>query len=193
MKKYDENRTAIVIYRTLFWGMILGVLCYLFDMLYFDSEFFSSGMENYSVSAVTNLPFEQLIFYVLKCRCNQLLLIILGSILISYGFAVGIYSIIVGLFYGMAMCNLLILYGIKGIGYGILCFFPHYCFYFLAIIFWGKWFGCSTEYETMNSGKVKKLQYLFKIFVIISFVLFSLLWEVKFQKNILKNFYQYLV
>lgn len=193
MKKHEENRIAYIIFQALYFGIILGCICYLSDLLFLDAAFFPSGLEEYSIGAVMNLPVKQLMFYVLKCRMTQLIFLILGTIVISYGTAVGTFGLLFGWLYGMAMCNLLVQYGIKGTVYGLFCFLPHYLFYFSAMYLWGKWFCGTGQYEKYYDWNVKIIQYLFKFFVIFFLIVLSLMWEIKFQKNILKIFYQYLV
>lgn len=193
MKQKEIFKTAYIIFASILLGTILGNLSYLGDKIIYDARYFPNGLEEYSIGAVMNLPVEQLTIYIVKCRMGQLFLLVLGTLITSYGIAVGIYSLIFGIFYGMAMCNFLIQYGIIGTGYGILCFFPHFLFYFFAMYLCGKWFFDYGNRNNMYYGNVKTAQYFFKFFVIFFLIFISLIWEIKFQKNILKFFYQYLV
>lgn len=186
-------KTTYIIFGAVILGVVLGSAGYLGDLILYDARYFPNGLEEYSVGAVMNLPAEQLTIYILKCRLGQLFLLALVTIITSYGIAVGLYSLLFGTFYGMAICNFLIQYGIKGVGYGLLCFFPHFLLYFIAMHFCGRWFFGCHEQNRIYYGNVKTAQYFFKFFLIFFLVLISLVWEIKFQKNILKIFYQYLV
>lgn len=191
-KRQDYGMTYIT-YGLAMLGMIIGCLLYLADQIFYDATYFRHCLEEYSIGAVMNLPVGQLAVYIIKRRSEQLLLFVLGMMLTSCGMIVGMYSIIFGTFYGVVACNLLVQYGIKGMGYGLACFFPHYLLYVLAMYFFGKWYYEKQEEKNKYYSNVNYLQYFIKIIVIFILIVFSIVWEIKFQKNILNFFYQYLV
>lgn len=174
-------------------GMIIGCLIYLADQIFYDAEYFRHGLEDYSIGAVMNLPLGQLAIYILKRRSEQLLLFVLGMLLTSCGMITGMYSVVFGAFYGVVTCNLLVQYGVRGLCYGMTCFFPHYLLYMIAMYYFGKWFYEQKEGKYKYYTNVNYLQYFIKFIVIFSLIVLSLIWEIHFQKNILKFFYQYLV
>lgn len=194
MKNQNESyKIAYVTYGAVIFGVLAGCIIYLVDLAFLDVKYFQHGLEEYSVGAVLNLPVDQLAGYILKRRFFQFFLFVLGIILTSYGIITGLYSMIFGAFYGIIMCNLLLQYGIKGTGYGIICFFPHYLCYILVLYLCGKWFFYKKEQKNKYYENVNKLQYFINFFVIFFLLIFALIWEIKFQKNILNYFYQYLV
>lgn len=71
--------------------------------------------------------------------------------------------------------------------------FPHYLIYFAMIYLVGKWFRTAPDMKVYSHANVNKLQKLFKYFVIFFSITLAIIWEIKFQKNILNYFYQYLV
>lgn len=174
-------------------GMILGCLLYLADQIFYDAAYFRHSLEEYSIGAVMNLPLGQLAVYILKRRSEQLLLFVLGMLLTSCGIITGLYSMVFGTFYGVVICNLLVQYGIRGLGYGLACFFPHYLAYLLSMYFFGRWSYEKQDDKYRYYPNVNFLQYFIKFIVIFLLIAFSLVWEIKFQKNILNFFYQYLV
>lgn len=174
-------------------GMIIGCFLYLADQIFYDAAYFRHSLDEYSIGAVMNLSTGQLALYIIKQRSEQLLLFALGMMLTSCGMITGLYSMVFGAFYGMVSCNLLIQYGLRGLGYGLACFFPHYLLYILAMYYFGKWFYEKQEGRYKYYQNVNFLQYFIKFLVIFFLIAFSFVWEIKFQKNILNFFYQYLV
>lgn len=193
MKEEKNAGLAGLTYGLTVVGMVLGCLFYLGDLLFCNAGYFRHGLEEYSIGAVMNLPVEQIAVYVLKQRGGQILLFVLGMILTSCRIITGIYSVFFGGFYGITMCSFLVQYGIKGMGYGLACFFPHYLCYILAIYFLGKW-SCEKQSGLYKyHPNVNFLQSFIKFIVIFLLILVSLIWEIRFQKNILNFLYQYLV
>ena len=186
-KRQDYGMTYLT-YGLAIVGMILGCLLYLSDQIFCDATYFRHGFEEYSIGAVMNLPIGQLAVYILKRRSEQLLLFVLGLLLTSCGVITGIYSMLFGTFYGVVICNLLIQYGIRGLCFGMSCFFPHYLAYMIAMYFFGKWFYEQKEGKYKYYSNVNFLQYFIKFIVIFALIAFSLAWEINFQKNILNFF-----
>ncbi len=174
-------------------GMIIGCLVYLGDVLFYHAGYFRHSLDIYSTDVVKNLSVNQIAVCILKRRSQQLFLFVLGAMFASCGIVTGIYCMIFGVYYGVTACSLLVQYGIKGMGYCLACFFPHYLFYLLAMYFFGKWYGEKQEGKYKYYPNINFFQSFVKFIVIFLLIFFSLVWEIKFQKNILIFFYQYLV
>ena len=166
--KTKSRSMEYITFDTVVFGMIAGSLFYLSDMAFLDTGIFRNGMESYSVGAVMNLPVLQVAFYILRKRIGQLLMFIVLGALMSYWIAAGVYSFLIGLFYGMVFSNVILQYGIKGIGYGVACFFPHYVFYLLAIYLCVRWISVRHSATDGYLYKVNKSQYFVKFFLPIS-------------------------
>lgn len=194
MKEEKQNKGIVYLtYGMVMIGMIIGCLLYLGDLLFFNAGFFRHCLEDYSVDAVLNLPLEQIGIYIIKRRSEQLLVFVLGLFFTSCGIIISAYSMVFGVFYGISVCSLLVQYGIWGLLYGMACFLPHYLFYLMALYFFGKWFYEKQEGKYKYYPNVNFLQSFVKFIVIFILILSALVWEIRFQKNILNFFYQHLV
>lgn len=194
MKYRNKNyKNAYCTYFSAFLGMIFGSLLFLVPMAFFDIQLLELGLEDYKFGAVLNLPAWNLVLYILKRRLGQIFLYITIWTLFAYPVAAFCFNTCFGTYYGLVLCDLFIKFGWQGIGYSMACFFPHYLFYFFAIYLSGNWFYWMTSEKNAAYGNVNKLQYLVKIFVIFFLIFIGIIWEIKFQKNILNYFYQYLV
>lgn len=191
-KDIREQKISYSTYVSVIAGVIAGCLFFFLMMKYNPDRVMECGLENYKMGATLDLPVLYLIFYVLKRRVGQLMLFVLLVILSSYFVAVACYCFGFGLYYGVVLCNLLVKFGIHGLFYGIVCFFPHYLIYFLTMYLAGKWFFIMSS-TNCSCTNVNKLQKFVKYFVIITAIMVAIIWEIKFQKNILNYFYQYLV
>ncbi len=189
----QEKRIFYLTYGMAVAGMVIGCLLYLGDLLFFRAGYFRHGVENYSPEVVMGLPFKQIAVYILKRRSEQMLLFVLGMLLASCGIVTGIYSMVFGAFYGISVCGILVQYGMKGLPYGLACFLPHYLFYFVAMYYLGKWYYEKQEGKYKYHPNVNFLQSFVKFIVIFILIFSALVWEIRFQKNILNFFYQYLV
>lgn len=175
-------------------GSLLGSLFFLFFNNSFYDYFSENNMQEYNVTAIMELPFWKLFFYVFRQRAGQILFFILLVLLLSYSIATCLYLFFFGIYYGFVMEQCMILFGVKGIFYCFFCFFPHYLLYF---------FGLSLFGQCMIEPFIKRKEYSYatintlqKIIVIVWIVLLfgmGLIWEIKYQKNILNYFYQYIV
>ncbi|MCI8510116.1 MAG: hypothetical protein HFJ06_16400 [Lachnospiraceae bacterium] len=194
MKNQNEYyKNAYYTYLPVFLGMFAGSILFLVLMAFFETQIMEQGLEDYKFGAVLNIPVWRLALYILKRRLGQLFLFIIVWLLFSYPVAAFCFNACFGGYYGIVVCNLFIKFGWHGIVYSLACFFPHYLLYFIAIYFSGRWFYYMSSRKNAAYGNVNKLQYLVKIFVIFFLIFIALIWEIKFQKNILNYFYQYLV
>ena len=189
----QEKRIFYLTYGMAVAGVVIGSLLYLSDLLFFHAGYFRHGVEKYSPEVIMKLPIEQIAVYILKQRSEQILLFILGIFLVPCGIVTSIYSMVFGAFYGISVCSILVRYGMKGLPYGLACFLPHYLFYFVAMYYLGKWYYEKQEGKYKYHPNVNFLQSFVKFVVIFLLILSALVWEIRFQKNILNFFYQYLV
>lgn len=191
-KSIKEHKISYSTYVPIILGVLAGCLCFFIMMLYNPDAFRKYGLEDYKISVLLDLPVFYLAIYVLKKRVGQLLFFIILAILFSYSIAATCYCFFFGIYYGIVVCNLFVKFGINGLVYGEACFFPHYLIYFLTIYLVGRWFYAEST-AIYSHTNVNKLQKLFKYFVIFFAIIIAIIWEIKFQKNILNYFYQYLV
>ena len=194
MKKYDKMRKKdkIIIIPLLF-GTLFGSLFYLNCKNHFFHFEMESYLEEYTVTGIMELPGLKLFLYVIQQRAMQILLFMLFVLLFSFSLASCIYLFIFGFYYGIIMEHYLILYGLKGFSYGFFCFFPHYFIYFLVLYVIGKWIYPSEKNIKASYITINSLQKIMLIVWIVFLLGVGLIWEIKFQKNILNYFYQYLV
>ncbi len=189
MQDRRASKLTIYTYGAILFGFCLGcILCWVM-YVHGNGNLLSLGLEDYDISAVLNVPNDKLFFILLKKRIIQMLIFFLFAMLTSYYVTVFCFCSGFGVYYSLVLCDLIIQYGLSGLGYGVVCFFPHYIFYFFAIFFLGRLYEQSKIYKYT----VKKGILFFKIFVIFLFVVIAFFWESQFQKNFLKYFFQYLV
>lgn len=191
-KSMEEQKISYCTYVSAIVGVVAGCLFFFLMMMYNPERVMEYGLEDYKIGGVIDLPIFYLAIYVLKRRVGQLLLFILLAVIFSYFVAATCYCFFFGIYYGVVVCNLLVKFGINGLLYGTACFFPHYLIYFLTIYLVGRWF-CVMTSANYPYTNVNKLQKLIKYFVIFFVIIIAIIWEIKFQKNILNYFYQYLV
>ena len=192
-QEYERNRIAYYTYFPLVFGIVVGGILFYILLLSNGTYFLEDGLSDYKLDAVLNISVIDLIIYVLKKRFGQSLLFLIILVVCSYRIAACTYNFLFGFYYGIVVCNQLVKFGMSGMIYGIVCFLPHYLIYFLAIYLLGKWFYMDSKqkiYQYMNGNK---LQYIVQYVVIFFLIIIALIWEIKFQKNILQYFYQYLV
>lgn len=189
----DERKISYFTYFSVILGVLAGSLFFLIMAIYNPTQIMGQGLEDYKISGVLDLPVVYLSVYVLKRRVGQLLLFLILMILFSYSAAASCYCFFFGVYYGGVICSLLVKFGINGLIYGLVCFFPHYLIYFITICLVGKWFYMPQSAKIYSYNNVNKLQNLLKYFVIFFLIITAVIWEIKFQKNILNYFYQYLV
>lgn len=188
-----NSKNTYYTYLPVLLGMFFGCIIFLFICQDSKLQIMNLGLEDYKISAVMNLPVWKMTLYVLKRRLGQWICFFAFWYLFSYSVSAICFNTCFGLYYGMVMCDLFIKFGWKGMVYGIACFFPHYILVFLAIWLLGKWFYRTDVWRNISYGNVNELQYFVKIFVIFFLIFVAIVWEIKFQKNILNFFYQYLV
>jgi hypothetical protein len=191
-KRLYEKDYYLIFYIPLLIGIVSGTVMYIYLQLQ-SFSLMEEGLENYSIAGVLSLSDMELIRYILKRRICQLFFLLLMSGVISYAILLAGYCGLFGCCYGLAFAQMFYQYGFEGCIYCVLCFFPHFISYGFVIYFIGKWFLCIPRERMLGMESVKRSQYFLKIFVIIFFFVFGMIWEIKFQKNILNYFYQYLV
>lgn len=192
-KKIEEHRITYYTYFSVILGVVTGSLFFFILLSSNPVPVMGQGLEDYKISGVMDLPVLYLLLYVLKRRVGQLLLFIILMVLFSYSVAASCYCFFFGAYYGVILCSLFVKFGINGLIYGFMCFFPHYFIYFLMIYLVGKWFYTASPLKNYSYKNVNNLQKIIKYFVIFLAMMAAIIWEVKFQKNILNYFYQYLV
>ena len=191
MQKNNDNYVSTALCIALIVGVLSGSLLYLYLCIY-NSSVDNSGLSQYSTLGILSLNNKEIVILILRRRIPQLFFIFLFFHIFQRSFVIYGSGILFGTYYGYSICQMFSQFGIKGVVYNLICFFPHYICYGTAIFFVAKWYGGLSPKEVENNLYVKKSQYLFKIFVIFFLLFFGVFWEIKFQKNILKNFYQYL-
>jgi hypothetical protein len=191
-KRLYEKDYYVIFYIPLLIGIVAGAVMYIYLKLQ-SFSMVEEGLESYSIAGIMSLSDMELFRYILKRRVCQLFLLLLMSGLISYAVLLVGYCGLFGCCYGLAFAQMFYQYGFEGCIYCVLCFFPHFICYGLVIYFIGKWFFCISKEQMLGIENVKRSQCFLKIFVIIFLFVFGMIWEIKFQKNILNYFYQYLV
>lgn len=192
-KNIEERKITYITYLPVVLGVLAGSLFFFIMFMYHSGQIMGQGLEDYKISGVLDLPTVSLLFYILKRRMGQLLLFVMLLFLSSYSIAAFCYCFFFGAYYGIVICSLLVKFGINGLVYGMICFFPHYLIYFVTIYLVGKWFCMIPAARIYTHTNVNKMQNVFKCFVIVILILAAIIWEIKFQKNFLNSFYQYLV
>ncbi len=140
-----------------------------------------------------NLPFLSYALYISRRRVLQWAIFFALWIATSYYVAAFGFTLVVGGYFGFLLCDLFVKFGGKGLLYTLALFIPHYILTFCAVYYMGKWFGSHSSEKTIFYNNVNKMQYFVKIFAIFLLIVASVFIEIKFQKNILKYFYQHLV
>lgn len=192
MQKNNDKYVGTALCIALIIGVLSGSLLYLYLCIH-DSSVDNGGLSQYSTLDILNLSNKEIVILILRRRIPQFLFIFLFFHIFQRSLVIYGSGILFGTYYGYSICQMFSQFGIKGVGYNLICFFPHYICYGTAIFYAAKWYGGLSTKEVRNDFYVKKLQYLFKIFVIFFLLFLGVFWEIKFQKNILKIFYQYLV
>lgn len=190
MQKNIRDYNVMCTYGALFVGVLLGCIVLLLSLVFECDVLFDKGLEEYSVCAVMNIPVNQMALYILKKRIIQVLIYLLMLLIFPHNLSSYMFCCTFGLYYGLVISNLIIKFGFSGLLYGMVCFFPHYLIYFYVIYLIGKWKSNSLRVYYRN---MKFIELVVKIFVISFLLMISLVWEIKFQKNFLNYFFQYLV
>ena len=193
MQKRRWDKDSICTYGALMIGVLVGCFFLLEMMALGKDGVLDYGLEDYDISVMFNAPSNEIMIHLIKKRCMQVILFLLLFVLTTYYCASFLFCGYFGIFYGFVVCNLIIKYGISGLLYGFICFFPHYMLYFWMIFWGGKWTNKKQSSLNKCYRDVNGLEYFIKIFVIIGLFTLSLSWEINFQKNFLNYFFQYLV
>lgn len=190
----EKKRVNICTFGCLGLGAIIGCLIFLGCIMWSDFPILEYGLEDFQISSMLNTSDTTFIIYICRRRILQWGSLLAVWCISSYYVAVGGYNLLLGVYYGFVLTDLFIKFGIKGIPYGLVCFLPHYIFSFGAVYCMGIWFGNVVRKEVnYYYDHVNKMQYFVKIFVVLLLLYISVIIEIKFQKNILNYFYQYLV
>ncbi|MBQ9984438.1 MAG: hypothetical protein IJP29_07595 [Lachnospiraceae bacterium] len=187
------NNYMLYTYGMLILGVMLGSLVFLSAIMCGNQYLLNFGLEDFDVAVLFNAPESKIIIHIMKKRIIQLFIFVLLTILTSYPVATTVFCGSFGAYYGIVICNLILKYGISGLGYGLACFFPHFMLYFLIIYLIGLWRANAASSAQKYYGNVTKIEMVVKIVVIFSLFLIAVIWEMKFQKNFLNYFFQYLV
>lgn len=179
-------------YYSAFIGMLIGSFLFLILLTFFDASLLDYGLEDFKIISLLNISIRDITIYILKRRVCQILLFIILMALFSVSTASSLYNLFFGVYFGMIMSSMFIKFAWKGLVYACFCFFPHYIIYFFLIYFIVKWSEMEGKRKIYYKN-VNKLQYLVQISVIFLGVFFAMFWEIKFQKNFLNYFFQYLV
>lgn len=174
-------------------GVLIGCIFFLYNITSQTSSLFDYGLDDYNVVNLQNLSTNRMIFHILQKRIITILIFLSLAFLISYPFSSAIFCGGFGIYYGLLVSNLIVKFGVAGLMYGFVCFFPHYFLYFFMIYLGGKWRMIQNS-ATIQSNKQKdNLEHLIKLSVIIVLCFLSLSWEIFFEKIFLNYFFQYLV
>lgn len=188
----NKKSMFLFMYMPLLFGVVAGSVFFLYFALH-DFNLEECGILKFSMKEVFSLTDLQLLVLLLKKRVCQFFFVFIILNIIPYAIVLSSGSALFGGYYSYVASQLFYQYGWKGMVYGLLCFYPHYLCYGISFYLIGKWFLFFPENDRLKKNNVKNAQYFFKIFVIFLLLLLGVFWEIKFQKNILKNFYQYLV
>lgn len=191
--EYENKRIIYCTYISVLLGCFISSLFFLCLVSFTNCNILDYGLEDYQILGLMSVPELKILFYIIKRRGIQLLVFALINIMLSYYAASSLYCLTIGAYIGMVFCSMFIKFGFTGLGYGAICFFPHYIFYFLAIYLAGKWFFNQTNYKKIYYENVNKMFFLIKIIVIIFMLILGTIWEIKFQKVFLNYFYQHIV
>ena len=193
MQKNRLDPHFICTYGALVAGVIIGCILLLGLVVMGKTTVLDYGLEDYDVSVILNASNDEIILHLLTKRFLQIILFFMCVILTNYHSTTLLFCGGFGIYYGFVICNLIIKYGCFGLAYSVICFFPHYFLYFLIVFWVGKWLEKENKLLNKYYGDFRKIEYFVKIFVIIGLFLISMVWEIKFQKNFLNYFFQYLV
>lgn len=174
-------------------GVLLGCLLFLSMICMGKTLLLDYGLEDYNLSVMFNASEDKIMIHIIQKRLLQIAIFILLLYLTTYYCSCFLFCSGFGIYYGFVICNLIIKYKLLGLGYGFVCFFPHYFMYFLAIYLIGKWVEEQKNVLRNCYSSMNVLENGIKIFLIFMLTVLAIVWEIKFQKNFLNYFFQYLV
>lgn len=192
-QRVSNKKIILCTYGMLVAGTIIGCILFFCCLLLWDYPVLDYGLEDFHILPTMNISSGTYVSYICERRVLQALLFIaIWAVSTYYIAAVGLYMFC-GCYFGFILADFFVKFGGEGIAYVLACFIPHYILLLFAIYLTGCWFAENQMKEQYFYRNVNYVQYFIKIFVI--FLLFAgALWiEIKFQKNILNYFYQYLV
>lgn len=190
MHNKNWNCNMICTYGALFLGVLIGCLLLLLSVVFDYEVMQDKGLEDFNISVIMNISSDEMIIYIIRKRMIQISIYLLTLFVLPYAVSSFLFCGSFGVYYGLVVSDLIIKYNLPGLLYGLVCFFPHYYIYFLILYLIGKWKSHSLNIYYQN---MKYVDWFIKFFVIILMLMTSLIWEMKFQKNFLNYFFQYLV
>ncbi len=188
----EKSNVRMFMYIPIVLGVVAGSLLFLYLILH-GNHLTEDEFLQYPSSDIASFGGLKLVVFILKRRLPQFVFLWILLNICPYQIVLSGCSMIFGGYYGYIMSQLFYQFGKQGILYGIVCFFPHYICYGISLFLAGKWFYHISNESYLARQNVKNAQYFFKFFVIIIIFFLGVFWEIKFQKNILKFFYQHLV
>lgn len=190
----DRKKVVCCTFLCLVLGTWIGCLVFFVCTLGLELPIMEYGIEDFGVLQMKNISNRLYAIYVCKQRMVQWGAFFALGCLASYYVAAGGYNLLVGIYYGFLLTDCFVKFGVRGILFSLFCFAPHYVISFFAVYWMGKWFVAKPAFIQKSCNiYVKNMQYFVKIFLIIFLIAGSVFFEIKFQKNILNYFYQYLV
>lgn len=181
-----DNRAKYMYFFSLFVGMLVG--CIIFFTLLEAAPVDPMGNDFLKQLKRDGLNISDLNLYICRQRIKQLLLFMGCSYLLSYSVSAILFSFVIGMYYGMVYCGMYLQYGLKGILYTCLLFFPQYVLYFFCICYTAIIMKQYNQELLYCGKKSNKLKIIINVFVIIMLFVMGLLWEIFFQKNFLQYF-----
>ena len=189
---YEDKRVSVFVMLFLITGVLCGSLLYLYLFIR-NPAIGDSGLSQYSILGLSDVSNKEIAIVILRRRILQSIFIIILFYIFRYSFVLYGCGSLFGTYYGYSMCQMFCRFGVKGAIYNLICFFPHYLCYGISIFMFAKLYNNLFQKKIERDAYVKKSQYFIVFLVIIFFLFLGLFWEIKFQKNILIYFNQYLV
>lgn len=172
----------------IFLGVVLGsILYYIYFFLcgYDIVDFQDMG----NVTALNEKGVVNLTIYIVKKRIILLFLFIFGLSICSSDFIYSVFFGGFGLFYSLFTCYYFLHYKFEGLLKAYSLLFPHFIFYFFAILIIGSFFlPENTSSGLYSQKKKKKISFqIFKIIVTIFLLVLGIYFEI--HSGNLKNFF----
>lgn len=192
-RKATNKKLGLCTYGMLVMGAIVGCVVFFCSLLLWRYPVADYGLEDLHVLQVMNLPYKTYIMYICRRRFLQMILFIAIWSVGTYYIAAVVFHLFCGCYFGFLLADCFVKFGLRGIAYAVACFMPHYILLFLAGYLSGYWFAKDNIQKKYYYGNVNNAQSFLKVFVIFLLLSGAVFIEIKFQKNILNFFYQYLV
>ncbi len=174
-------------------GAITGCILFFCCLILWKYPVLDYGLEDLHVLQAMNLSRKTYIIYICQRRLMHAVLFLAIWAVSTYYIAAFGFHLLVGCYFGFLLSDFFVKFGMSGIAYILACFIPHYILLFMAVYLSGWWFAQNDIRERYFYKNVNYVQSFLKIFVIFLLLAGGVFIEIKFQKNILNFFYQYLV